>query len=180
MSMLNANLIVMRHADAGPAATGQSDFARTLSARGAREARCMGQWIARQLLPLKRVLASPAARTRETVAAVLGPEPAAAAEVRWDPRLYLAELPQLLDALGEELASPLLLVGHNPGLEYLLGHLLDAEDSPQSGALFMPTAGIYALDLQPRKGPPARGSAKLLAFVCPDHLDAGEPAPPAA
>ena len=178
--MLNANLIVMRHAEARPAVAGQSDFSRALSESGAQEAHCMGRWLAEQLPPLKRVLASPAVRTRETVAAVLGTELVAAPEVRWDPQLYLADLPQLLDALGEELTRPLLLVGHNPGLEYLIGHLLDAEDAEQSGALFMPTAGVYALELPPRKGPPARGSATLVRFVCPERLTLDAPPTPGA
>lgn len=178
--MLNANLIVMRHAEAIPAAAGQSDFARRLSASGTRDAHCMGRWIADQLPPLKRVLASPAARTRETVAAVLGTELAAAPEVRWDPQLYLADLPELLDALGEELASPLLLVGHNPGLEYLIGHLLDAADAEHPGGLFMPTAGLYAFELPPRKGPPVRGSATLITFVYPDRLTVADFSQPGA
>ena len=167
--MQNANLIVMRHAEARPAGPGDNDFARPLTAFGARDAQRMGAWMREQLVAPKRVLASPAARTRETVAAIFDPVAAQSPEFRWDPRLYLADLPQLLEVLAEEPVSPLLLVGHNPGLEDLILYLLWA-DEPTTTAMSMPTAGVFALELPARKGPIPPGSAKLVAFSSPERL----------
>lgn len=174
--MQNANLIVMRHAEARPAAPGESDFSRTLTAFGVRDAIRVGAWMREQLPAPKRVLASPAARTRETVAAIFDPAPAQPPELRWDPRLYLADLPQLLDVLAEEPVSPLMLVGHNPGLEDLIVYLLGI-DEPTAIDVSMPTAGVFALELPARKGPMLPGSAKLVVFSSPERLAATGPSP---
>ncbi|RZA16897.1 MAG: histidine phosphatase family protein, partial [Lysobacteraceae bacterium] len=110
-------LILLRHAHAEPAAAGQDDAARPLSAIGREEATAAGDWLRSHGARPDRVLCSPSARTRETLAALgdLGP-----VEVREDASIYEAS-PGTLAALADANrdAGCLLLVGHNPGLEQL-------------------------------------------------------------
>ena len=65
-------LILLRHAHAEPAAPGQADLDRPLSAEGLAEAESAGRWIKDNGWVPDCVLCSPSRRTRETLEAVLG------------------------------------------------------------------------------------------------------------
>ena len=64
-------LILLRHAHAEPASTGQADLDRPLSPEGLAEAEAAGRWMRENQLVPDRVLCSPSRRTRETLEAVL-------------------------------------------------------------------------------------------------------------
>ncbi len=77
----------------------------------------MGQWLREQGLSPALVLVSSAARAQQTAQGVLegsGAQP----PVRLDPTLYLCDPAAMLRALGRvpRDTSPVLLIGHNPGL----------------------------------------------------------------
>ncbi len=63
------NLVLWRHAEAED---GVPDEARKLTAKGHRQAAAMAAWLDAQLPASRRVLVSPAQRTRETAAAFSG------------------------------------------------------------------------------------------------------------
>ena len=122
-------LILLRHAHAEPAAAGQADIDRPLSAQGLAEAEAAGRWLAAQGLVPDRVLCSPARRARESLEAVL--QAIGYVEQRLEADIYEAtagSLAALADANRE--AERLLNVGHNPGLEHLAALL----HSRQTGA----------------------------------------------
>lgn len=79
-------LILLRHAHAEPADTGQADLDRPLSPHGIAEAESAGRWLREQRLVPDRVLCSPARRARETLEAVL--ELTGYIEQRLDERIY--------------------------------------------------------------------------------------------
>ena len=114
------HLILMRHANAGPAA---DDRERPLSAAGQSEALQMGRALAALSASGFRpvgALVSPARRAQETLAGVRsGLRCLAGAET--DEALYLASPGQLLSRLQRlpDQTVQLLLVGHNPGLSEL-------------------------------------------------------------
>ncbi|HVT31092.1 MAG TPA: histidine phosphatase family protein, partial [Rhodanobacteraceae bacterium] len=88
-----------------------------------------------------RVLCSPAARTRETCERVLAA--IGYTDVRSDPRIYEATPGTLIRILDEHAdANPLLLVGHNPGLETLVALLTEGASDSGRG---IPPAGIVWL-----------------------------------
>ena len=136
-------LILMRHAQALPAAIDDGDFARPLTDAG----RAAGARAAHKLAAgatIGRVLFSPAHRTSETAAIVAGGlliEPARLKEV---PELYLATPAVVRAAIarwhGD--AHTLLIVGHNPSLSELGGQL----DGQLSNS-HLPTAGFWRLRL---------------------------------
>jgi phosphohistidine phosphatase len=138
-------LLVMRHAKAERESSSGADFDRALAERGWRDAERVGRAMqGRRLMP-DLVLASPARRTRESVAAlerVLGPLPA-----KHDERLYGATVAQLVEVVREidDAAQTLLLVGHNPGVhELVLGLSGGNEAGTVNG---FPTAALAVIDL---------------------------------
>ncbi|MER6633032.1 histidine phosphatase family protein [Streptomyces sp. NPDC000987] len=113
-------LVVVRHAkSAWPA--GVPDHERPLAPRGRRDAPAVGRALAAADCLPDLALCSTAVRARRTwelASAQWGTPP----PVRHDPRLYAAEVPELLEAVRETPpeVETLLLIGHNPGLEELV------------------------------------------------------------
>ncbi|ELP65185.1 SixA phosphatase family protein [Streptomyces turgidiscabies] len=113
-------LVVLRHAkSAWP--LGVDDHDRPLGPRGLRDAPAVGRALAEADCLPDLVLCSTAERARRTwelASAEWGTPP----RVRYEPRLYGADVPELLAVVGEVPAGvgTLLLVGHNPGLEELV------------------------------------------------------------
>lgn len=111
---MQRTLILLRHAKAEPQGV-RPDAERHLTPRGWADARDVGLRIAREAGPLAGALVSPAARTRETFAAVLERVPVS--WMRTERRIYAAAAEDLLDlarAAGPE--ESLLLVGHGPAI----------------------------------------------------------------
>lgn len=135
-------LILLRHAHADAASAGQADLDRPLSATGREEARAAGDWLREHGLRPDRVLCSPAARTRDTFAALGDIGGVAATQ---EPAIYDASpgtLAALVDAHRD--AERLLLVGHNPGLEQLAALMHSGQTGDYRG---MPPGGIAVLRL---------------------------------
>jgi phosphohistidine phosphatase SixA len=155
-------LILLRHAHAEPATTGQADLDRPLSAEGLAEAEAAGRWLAAQKLVPDCVLCSPARRTRETLEAVLGV--VGYVDQRVEPTIYEASpgsLIDLADRHGD--VDRLMLVGHNPGLEQLAALMHSGQTGEYRG---MPPAGIAVLVL-PGDAALEPGAAQLSAFWWP-------------
>ncbi len=136
------DLILLRHAHAEPAAAGQDDRQRGLSATGLEEARAAGEWLrAHGFLP-DRILYSSAERTRQTLEALgdLGD-----VQGREEASIYEAS-PGTLAALADANrdAERLMLVGHNPGLEQLAALMHSGQTGDYRG---MPPGGIAVLSL---------------------------------
>lgn len=115
-----SDLIIWRHAEAAECSDPLQDHQRKLTARGEKQAVRMARWLDRQLPQSTRVLVSPAVRAAQT-AAVLG------RNVKVCPELALgATFSDLLTlAQPSKHKGHLLLVGHQPMLGLLIGHLLD-------------------------------------------------------
>lgn len=156
-------LILLRHAHAEAAATGQADLDRPLSAHGQAEAEAAGRWLREHHLLPDRVLCSPARRTRETLEAVLAQT--GYVEQRLDERIYEATPGGLIDLAEPHVAEVerLLVVGHNPGLEALVALLNSGRSGEYRG---MPPAGIAVLSLAPGS-PLEPGTARLGQFWWP-------------
>ncbi|WP_045737764.1 histidine phosphatase family protein [Xanthomonas sp. MUS 060] len=162
MTIVLREVILLRHAHAEPADTGQADFDRPLSPHGLAEAETAGRWLLEQRLVPDRVLCSPARRARETLEAILGLT--GYVEQRLEPRIYEATsgtLAGLLD--GHRDVERLLLVGHNPGLERLVALMHSGQSGDYRG---MPTASIAVLAV-PQDAPIEPGLARLHAFWWP-------------
>jgi phosphohistidine phosphatase len=125
------------------------------------------------------VLCSTAERTKETLELVL-PALAERPQIRYDRSVYLAEWPELLAEIRgvSSDASPLMVVGHNPGLEQLaIALALQAQSAAERSRLQklaqkFPTAALAVLDfgigdwsdLKP-------GLGRLIDFVRPKDFN---------
>lgn len=119
---MGMNLVLWRHADAED---GIPDEKRRLTAKGHRQARKMADWLSSQLPAGWRVIASPAARTCETAAALT-------ADFITDPALSTAATPQgLLKAAGWPGGEgTVVVVGHQPTLGAAAGLALTGVPQP--------------------------------------------------
>jgi phosphohistidine phosphatase len=150
-------LILLRHAEATPAAGGSDDAARPLTPHGEQEARAAGEWLTSHGIHFDRVLCSPSVRTRQTAALALG-----LSNVELAQEIYEASPGELIGLLGEHAdVERLVLVGHNPGIEQLVALLVEGRSEDFRG---MPPGGLAWLKLS---GPLEPGNAVLEAFWSP-------------
>jgi phosphohistidine phosphatase len=108
-------LILTRHAKSDWGTPGLPDFDRPLNDRGRRAADALGRWLAEQGHRPQEVILSGARRTVETwdgIVRALDPATAARAERR----LYDAAPDRMLEVLREAGATPVMMIGHNPGI----------------------------------------------------------------
>ena len=155
-------LILLRHAHAEPAATGQADLDRPLSPEGLAEAESAGRWLREHGFVPDRALCSPSRRTRETLEAVLSA--VGYVDQRLEPSIYDATPGTLIElADGHKDVERLLLVGHNPGFEQLAALMHSGQSGDYRG---MPPGGIAVLSV-PKDAASEPGVARLAAFWWP-------------
>ncbi len=155
-------LLVLRHAKSDRSDDTLRDHDRPLAPRGEADAPRMG--IALALLDAipDAVLTSTAVRARETahrVAAAMGYD----GKIVEQPNLYAASADTLLGHLrdGDD-AATVLLVGHNPGLEELIGVLTGGVDA--EAIVRLPTAGLACLALDIEEWSQVRERSGLLQW----------------
>jgi phosphohistidine phosphatase len=102
------DLVLWRHADAED---GAPDRARALTARGRKQARAVGRWLARRLPDGCRILVSPAVRAQQTASGLDLP-------FETEPRVDVGAAPhEILAAAGwPGGGGTVLVVGHQPTL----------------------------------------------------------------
>lgn len=130
MNKINENryqLFVLRHGKASDGERGR-DFDRSLTDIGVEQAKRIGKWMNANNLKPDFVFSSPAKRalmTTEIVAEALSIEPQ---KIHLASQIYEADLDALLGVLASCPAQShkVLMVGHNPSLEYLVDYLLSA------------------------------------------------------
>lgn len=162
---------LLRHAKSDWDDIGQRDFDRGLNDRGRRGARLIGEHIAERGIDFDLVVASPAERVKATLA-----EAMPGADVRWDQRIYLADVETLIEVLqGCGDAAAVLMAGHNPGMQDVLLKLIPPANENalfDEAAVKFPTASfaLLELDLQDwtELGAPC---ASLVHFARPRDLD---------
>lgn len=147
------------------------DFDRGLNDRGRRGAALIGTHIRDHGVRWDALLASPAARVKQTLEAALpGIEPS------YDKRIYLADVETLLDVLREAgEADAVLLAGHNPGLQDVLFAMVPpaAENALfDEATVKFPTASFAVLELAVDDWASLdKECGKLVHFARPRDLD---------
>lgn len=147
MSEINENskrqLLIMRHGKADWEAK-VDDLQRPMTERGVEEAKNVGRWLNQQKLLPDIIISSNASRaiaTSKLVAEAMG-----ITDIAQDARIYNASVETLFEVLADidTQYKRAMIVGHNPGFEYLLLHLAEvAESFYKAGSLF--TTGTVAV-----------------------------------
>ena len=163
---------LFRHAKSDWGQSDKRDFDRGLNDRGRKGAALMGDHIREHGAIWDTLVASPAERVKQTLAAAL-PE----AEPVWEEKLYLASAATICDVVrahGGE-AETLLIAGHNPGLGDMLFELIPPA---KENALFdeakvkFPTASFAVFELAIDDWSDlAEGCGTLVHFARPRDLD---------
>lgn len=141
-------LYILRHAKAVTWTPSSDDFSRELQPVGWQHARSIAGWITSQNLLPDSILCSPSQRTRETLAPLLSRKVELERVTHFLPQLYHAtqrSLSSVLDAAFAE-ANLVLLVGHNPGLEVLLGDVIHNRHHAEFDRL--PTGTLAVVDFK--------------------------------
>jgi phosphohistidine phosphatase len=141
-------LSILRHAKSDWGDAKLDDFDRPLNDRGWKAARRMGRELKDRGIEFDIVIASPAARVRETLGG-LTERLKLNFEIRFEPRMYLATEETLLEIvrdLPESVHAPL-LVGHNPGLQLLVLRLTRGGGKRDHVAHKFPTAALARIAL---------------------------------
>lgn len=170
-------LLLLRHAKSDWSGD-LGDHDRPLAPRGRKAAPRMGAFMRKSGYVPEAVLCSTAERTKETLELLLHAL-RADPPVRYDRTLYLAEWPALLAALqgAEGSETPLLMIGHNPGVEQLAMALAIQPQDAAERARFeklerkFPTAALAVLDFDaPHWGAIKPGTGRLTDFVRPRDI----------
>lgn len=165
--------LVLRHAKASQESPTGADFDRPLAERGWVDGRSIGSEMRHRGLHPDAVVASPAMRVIETLAAVA--EGYGPLEAEFDKRIYDNSPEMLLGIVqdtGDEVQR-LLLIGHNPGLQELLLRLTidDADGLRVDVAGKFPTAAIAAVELPIDEWRDLRaGTGRITSLIRPGDL----------
>lgn len=153
----------MRHAEAADTDVAHpTDASRPLTERGRADAEAAGRWLVAEGHAPARVVASPAARARESAALVAASAGVDVRAVEEDERLYGAEASRLARLVDEHArAGTTLVVAHNPAVA-LLRHALPAPGAGADGPPGFPPGSLVVLDLP--DGPPLLGRCARLAL----------------
>ena len=166
---------LLRHAKSSWDQPGLNDFDRPLNERGWKAARRMGRELHRRGIRFDQVLASAAARVRETIDGV-EEKYDFRAPVRFEPRIYMADVDTLLDLVRgiDDEASAALLVGHNPGLEQLAIALSHEDERGLRHRIRgkFPTAALALIQLPVENWADiVPGDGEIVALIVPKDLD---------
>lgn len=170
--MKRRELLILRHAKSAWDAPAPADFDRPLALRGIRASKRMGRYIAETGLMPDAVVCSSATRAIQTVHGVAQAAGFSLEAVRFESAIYDADLPALLDVLGQcgPDARRTMLIGHNPGLELLLDHLAGGIPIPGDGKL-LPTAALARLALPDDWRALERGAGQCIGLIRVRDLD---------
>jgi phosphohistidine phosphatase len=158
-------LYLLRHAKSSWDDQSLDDFERPLNKRGEKAAPVIGQEMKERGLAPDLIVCSPAMRTRQTAELALK-SANISTEVKFEEDLYLASekrLRSIVSSLDDKLGS-VLLIGHNPGLEQLVGSLSGHHKEMKTAAL-----AAISLEIDSWKKV-AQGSGRLEYLVTAKEL----------
>ena len=143
------DLMLMRHAKSDWHSH-TADIDRPLNERGRQDALRMGEYLKqRNLVPDKMIISS-AQRTQETASLLLDNLPFSEQDIIVDEALYLADSETLLETI-ELYASDnqrLLILAHNPSMDYLVSYLASTPPPLSDSGKLMTTcaAAVFSID----------------------------------
>lgn len=164
-------LILMRHAKSDWHSH-TSDIDRPLNDRGVRDATRMGSYLKQMELVPDRMVVSVAQRTRETASLLLKNLPLDEKDIVFDKELYLAE-PETIRDIIELYASDnqrLLILAHNPGMDYLVSYLARPPLPLSASGKLMTTCAAACFHLESLDALKKPGQGKLQNLIRPKEV----------
>ncbi len=159
-------LLLTRHAKSSWSHVDLPDFERPLNDRGRRAAKRMGTHLRTKNLAPDLVVSSPSVRTRETLA-LFESGMAAELKVEFDDRLYFGtfeDLKIVVESALKRNCSNVLILGHNPGLEWLLRSICPDSIAELNYKKLLPTCSVAQIQFSGQLGSSVFGSGDLIAI----------------
>ena len=132
-------LLIMRHAKANLGDAFESDFDRTLSDRGKKDAPEMGKRLKKNGVKPDLIISSPAARALKTAKEVAKEIDYPEKNIVTESEIYQADIIDLIKVIRnlDDKNNKVMLFGHNPGLTGLVGYLTNQfiDNIPTSGVV---------------------------------------------
>jgi len=159
-------LLLLRHAKSDWSSH-VPDIGRPLNERGRGDAKRMGLYLKQQGLIPDKMLVSVAQRAVETASLLVSQLPVTQSDMVFDKSLYLADKDMLCDNIaGYAENNPCLLVlAHNPGLDYLVNYLAATQPPLSAGGKLMTTCALARFQLDSVASLSRPGQARLNAIV---------------
>ncbi|MEM8593160.1 MAG: histidine phosphatase family protein [Pseudomonadota bacterium] len=157
-------LVVMRHAKSRWGDPQAADIDRPLNKRGMKSAKAIGDWLAKAQAIPDLVLCSSARRTAQT-----WENTGLNAEIRFLPTLYHASPGAIFTELRQAEGDCVLVLGHNPGIAFFAGMVIDGPPQHQRFGDY-PTAATLIADYDGEWPDIAPAKAKARAFTIPRNL----------
>ena len=166
---MTLRLILVRHAKSSWDDPLMDDHDRVLNKRGRKSAAAIGAWLAERGHIPAEVVSSTARRTLETWERMAPAFPEATL-LRRDPTLYHAPVPMMFDALHDCAASPVMMLGHNPGIGAFAGELVEVPPAHERFGDY-PTCATLVADFEAADWAEITpGSGRVVDFVVPREL----------
>jgi phosphohistidine phosphatase len=156
-------LLLVRHADANPSLLGSRDFDRTLSKKGADQAKNSAKKIIELNWSIDEILSSPAVRTMQT-ATILSEQIGIATEkITTDKKLYNPSEEDFYNSIiiTDDAVQTLIVVSHNNGItDFVNSLMLNRIDAMQ-------TASIAAFEIDTNYWSEIQTASKNFLFYWP-------------
>ena len=167
---MTLRLILIRHAKSAWDDPLQDDHDRVLNKRGQRAAPAIAQWLVERGYVPAEVVSSTARRTLETWERMAPAFPEHTV-MRREPGLYHASADRMLSALHDCAASPVMMLGHNPGIAEFAARLLAKPPAHPRFATY-PTCAALVADFEAADWAEVRfGTGRVVDFVVPRDLE---------
>ena len=168
-------LILMRHAKSDWSSH-TADIDRPLNARGTRDAIRMGAHLNQLGLVPDRMLVSAAQRTQETARLLLNNLAVDEKNIVTDKALYLADMDTLCETIkiyasaSQQSRQRLLILAHNPGMDYMVSYLASSPPSLSSSGKLMTTCAVACFSLASLDAIKKPGQAVLKYLIRPKEI----------
>lgn len=164
-------LMLMRHAKSDWHSH-TADIDRPLNDRGRRDAVNMGIYLDQNDLIPDKMIVSSAQRTQETASLLLNNMVVDNENIIVDKELYLADKETLCDII--ELyavdGQKLLILAHNPGMDYLVSYLASESPTLSSSGKLMTTCAVAYLYLDSIDALNKQGCGELKKLIRPKEI----------
>ena len=163
-------LYLARHAKSAWDTQAPNDFSRPLSKRGLKDAKRMGKKLAELEWNPQLILCSPAQRTRQTCD-LLYQYAKLEGDIEWKEELYAASTSALVKLLADTPGSisSVMIIAHNPAIEWLLLDLCNDVPAQANGKI-VTTTNIAKINLQDSWGNLQLGSGELVDLLRPKEI----------
>ena len=164
-------LLLMRHAKSDWHSQ-LPDKERPLNERGRRDAIHMGHYLEKQGLTPDRMVVSAAERTQETARLLLQSISVAEENIIIDKSLYLAGMETLCDNIMSYAVEGqrLLILAHNPGMDYLVSYLASSVPPLSDSGKLMTTCAIAHFYLDSPDALNRSGRGELSKLIRPKDI----------